>query len=61
MMHGTTNIKLISNHFTNTYSKKAVCPPDWTNFCNIRWYGYFFSSNNMGDVNPTEHIRNVNL
>lgn len=25
------------------------------------WYGCFLSSNNIGDVNPTEQIRYVNL
>lgn len=44
-----------------THSNSAFCPPEETNFCSIRWYGCFLSSNSIGDVNPTEHTRNVNL
>lgn len=42
-----------------TYSKKASCPPDDKNFCNIRWYGNFFSSKSMGAVNPMEQMKKV--
>jgi hypothetical protein len=44
-----------------SYWNSAFCPPEERNFCNIKWYGCFLSSNNIGDVNPTEHTRNVNL
>lgn len=44
-----------------TYSNNASCPPQETNFCNMRWYGNFFSSNNMGEVKPTEQMKKVSL
>jgi len=43
------------------YWKRADCPPQVINFCNMRWYGCFLSSNNITDVKPREHTRNVNL
>lgn len=47
--------------YNMTHSNKASCPPEQKNFCSIRWYGYFLSSNNIGDVKPTEQMKKVNL
>lgn len=45
----------------STHSNKASWPPEQKNFCSIRWYGYFLSSNSMGEVKPTEQIKKVSL
>jgi len=48
-------------HASENYSKKVCWAPHAKNLWSMRWYGCLRSSNSIGDVKPTEHIKNVNL